>query len=235
MPKAHILALGAHAGDMEIAAGPVIAKHSRLGKKTLFLHATPGEKGHKTLTPEEYGAQKKLEAAEAAKAFGGECLFLPFGDGELMVTDEVKWMIADVIREYQPEILITHWRESIHKDHAATHQLIADAQFYASLPAFKREFPPHWAGRIYYTDNWEDHDDYVPEVFCEIADEDLAMWEEACRKYGLFRGEVAKFPYIDYYKALFQVRGLESSYGNVRQAVSFMQPRGARIKRMQEL
>ncbi len=233
--KIDILAIGAHAGDMEIAAGPVIARHSRMGKKTLFLHMTPGEKGHKTLSPAEYGAQKREEAQEAARVFGGECLFLPYGDGELFVTEEVKWQIADVIREYRPDIIITHWRESIHKDHAATHALLPDAQFYAALPAFARAFPAHWAGKTYYTDNWEDHDQFVPEVFCEVSEEDIAVWEEACRKYALFRGEVAKFPYIDYYKALFKVRGLEGSYGNTPLAVAFALPKGSNRRRVQEL
>jgi LmbE family N-acetylglucosaminyl deacetylase len=233
--KFDILAIGAHAGDMEIACGPVIAKHSRLGKKTLFLHMTPGEKGHPSLSPDEYAAQKKQEAQEAAAVFGAECRFLLYGDGELFVTEAIKWEIADIIREVRPEIVITHWRESIHKDHANTHALLPDARFYAAIPAFQREFPAHWVPKVYFTDNWEDHDQFEPELICEINPEDLTVWEEACRKYALFRGEVAKFPYIEYYKALYQVRGLENSYGNTPFAVAFALPKGSNRRRVQEL
>ena len=72
MPDNHILAVGAHCGDMEISAGMIVAKMARLGKRTVFLHLTPGEKGHKTMDPEEYAAQKRVEAQKAAEAFGGE-------------------------------------------------------------------------------------------------------------------------------------------------------------------
>lgn len=219
-----ILAIGAHAGDMEISCGPVIAHEARLGKKTLLLHMTPGEKGHKTLSPEEYAALKKDEAQKAADILGAECLFLPYGDAELYVTEEVKWEIADIIRKYKPKVILSHWKKSIHKDHAAACALIPDARFYASLPAFHRVDPPHWVPTLYYTDNWEDHEEFHPEVFCEISKEDLEIWEEACRKYSLFRGEVSPFPYLNYYKALFTVRGLESSYGRNPLAVAFAVP-----------
>lgn len=42
----HILAIGGHAGDMDLTAGAVIAKYTQAGHKATFLHLTPGEKGH---------------------------------------------------------------------------------------------------------------------------------------------------------------------------------------------
>jgi N-acetylglucosamine malate deacetylase 1 len=40
--KNTVLAVGAHAGDMEIAAGAVLARHKRLGDRIVLLHLTLG-------------------------------------------------------------------------------------------------------------------------------------------------------------------------------------------------
>jgi len=226
-----ILAIGAHMGD-EIAWGHVLAAHRRQGMSIGMLHLTPGEKGHASLSPEDYAAQKRLESLACADALGAKMWAADFRDGELPVDDEVKWAIADVIRQARPKLVITHWRGSIHKDHAACHENLPDARFYAGLPAFQRELPHHWVNQVLYGENWEDLRDYIPEVYVEILEEDLDTYERAMREYALFRGEVAKFPYLDYYKALARTRGCEVGYGY---AATFAVPPEARRKRVSSL
>lgn len=207
-----ILAVGAHMGD-EVAWGMALAAQKRQGFSIGMLHLTPGEKGHKTLSAEEYAKQKRIEARECAQVLGAEMWALDYGDGELPVDDEAKWAVADVIRLAKPKLLITHWKGSIHKDHAAAHELIPDARFYAGIPAFQRTEPAHWLGRVLYAENWEDNRNFVPETFLEVLPEDIEVWERAMRCYGLFRGEVSPFPYIEYYKALARARGCEVMKG----------------------
>jgi LmbE family N-acetylglucosaminyl deacetylase len=206
----YVLAVGAHCGDMEISAGMVIAKLARLGKRTVFLHLTPGEKGHKTLDAETYAAQKRIEAVKSAEAFGGEALFLPYKDGELPADETVKFQIADIIRQVKPKVLLAHWTGSMHKDHIAAGEVIPDAVFYAAIRGFERKLPPHGGVTTYYAENWEDRLDFQPEVFVEVEQQDVDRWEEACRKYTLFDGGVSDFDYLTYYKSLARVRGLES-------------------------
>ena len=43
--RLRILALGAHAGDMEVAAGGAIAKHTERGDEVTIIHLTLGERG----------------------------------------------------------------------------------------------------------------------------------------------------------------------------------------------
>lgn len=203
-----ILAIGAHMGD-EVAWGAILAAHARQGAKTGILHLTPGEKGHPTLGPESYARQKRIEAAACAKELGARMWALEYRDGELPVSDEVKWAVADVLREAKPSVVITHWRGSMHKDHAATHECLPDARFYAGLPAFERSLPHHWVGRAFFGENWEDLRGYEPEVYVEIAEADIETWERAMRSYELFRGGVSKFPYLEYYRALWKTRGCE--------------------------
>lgn len=209
MNTAHILAVGAHCGDMEISAGMIVAKMARLGKRTAFLHLTHGEKGHPTLEPEPYAEQKRREAVASAEAFGGEALFLPYKDGELPDSEEVRFQIADVIRAVKPKVILAHWTGSMHKDHTAAGKVIADAVFYAAIKGFIRELPAHGGITMYYTENWEDPLEFRPDVAVEVELPDIERWESACREYGLFRGDWPTFAYIDYYKSLARVRGLE--------------------------
>lgn len=211
MKTVDILAIGAHMGD-EVAWGMILAAHKRQGMSIGMLHLTPGEKGHKTLPAAEYAAQKRLEAADCARVLDAETWTLPYGDGELPVNDEVQWGIADVLREARPSRIITHWSGSIHKDHAAAHHNLPNARFYAGLPAFPRTNPAFWVPLVYYGENWEDLTGYEPEVYIKILPEDIDAWEHAMKCYALFRGEVASFPYLDYYKALARSRGCEAGF-----------------------
>lgn len=227
-----ILAIGAHMGDVEIACGMALAAHVRQGKKVAILHLTPGEKGHPKLSPEEYARQKHAEAKEAAAVFGAQMYTLDYRDGELPVNDEVQFAICDVIRACRPQCIITHWQGSIHKDHTACALNIPNAQFYAAIKGFVRKDPPHWVGRIYYAENWEDQDGFEPEIFLEVTEADIALWQEAAEKYELFRGGVSRFPYVEYYRALARVRGAEIG---CQYAVAFAVPPSAHRRRVQSL
>src|SRR5688500_3440029 len=107
-----ILAIGAHMGD-EVAWGMALAAHKRQGLSIGLLHLTPGEKGHKTMSPGAYGDQKRQEAAACGSAMGARMWALDYADGELPVSEEVKWGLADIVRDAKPKLVITHWRGSM--------------------------------------------------------------------------------------------------------------------------
>ena len=75
--KSCLVAVGAHAADMEFSAGAVLLKHARSGWDVHILHLTLGEKGHREMGPEEYGAQKQREAEEAGDLLEVTPHFLP--------------------------------------------------------------------------------------------------------------------------------------------------------------
>ncbi len=228
----HILAIGGHAGDMDLTAGAVIAKYVQAGHKATFLHLTPGEKGHPKLSPDDYAKQKIEEAHRFAEFVGADVRFLAYKDAELPVDEEVKYQVADVIREVKPTLLITHWKGSMHKDHSNTHYIVEDARFYAALKTIERALPNHYPGPVYYADNWEDPYDFQPEVFVDIPDEAYETWVKAMNVYAYARGETSGFPFIEYYKALTIVRGAPVGF---KRAQAFMVPPGALNKRVQFL
>jgi LmbE family N-acetylglucosaminyl deacetylase len=228
--KKHILAIGGHAGDMDLTAGAVIAKYTQEGHKATFLHLTPGEKGHPRLSPEDYAKQKVEEAHKFAEIVGADVRFLAYKDAELPLNEEVKYQVCDVIREVKPDIIITHWKGSMHKDHEYTHHIVLDAQFYAALKTITRDLPAHFARKMYFADNWEDPYDFNPEVFIDIPEDAYETWVRAMNVYAYARGETSGFPFIEYYKALTIVRGAPVGF---KRAQAFAVPRGSLTKRLQ--
>ena len=217
--KRTILAVGAHAGDMEISCGAVLAKHANMGDHVVILHLTLGEGGNPQISSKEYGDQKKKEAEEVDRLLGAEPLFGPYKDGELPNDETVRHYVANVIRKVKPTHIITHWKNSIHKDHSNAHAITVDAVLLASLPSVETITPyssneyPDWRGikRIVYTENWEDMDEFQPYVYVDVADE-FDIWQKAVVKYEFIGGKISSFPYLNYYKSLAVIRGAESGF-----------------------
>lgn len=208
-----ILAIGAHAGDMELTAGALLIKHQKLGDRVVILHMTLGEGGNRRISPAAYGAQKRREALAADSVIGAEAIFAPYRDGEIPDDDEARRYVANVIRQVRPAYIITHWTSSIHKDHSTTSALVRDAVLLASLAGVVTGTPPHTDVRgVYYADNWEDAEGFQPYVFVGVADE-MGRWREAVTKYEFVAGTISSFRYLDYYDALATVRGAVSGKG----------------------
>lgn len=204
---ATILAIGAHAGDAELTSGAVILKETQRGGRATILHMTLGEAGNPKLSAADYGAQKRKEAASAAAALGADAILAPYRDGELPDDEDARRYVANVIRKVKPTVVITHWKNSIHKDHAATSAIVRDAVLLAALPSVNLP-EPAWRGvrAIWFADNWEDAEGFEPYVFADVTGA-IPAWRDAVSKYEFVRGGVSSFAYLDYYTALATVRG----------------------------
>lgn len=206
-PPRTILAIGAHAGDMELTTGAVLLAAHLRGDRVVILHLTLGEGGNPKLSPAAYGEQKRREALAVAGELGAEVIFGPYRDGELPNDEAARRYVADVIRQVKPTHVFTHWKESFHKDHSNTSAVVQDAVLLASLPGVVLQHPAHRGVRaVWYTDNWEDATGFAPFVFVKVS-ETLAAWRAAVSKYEFARGAIAGFPYVEYYTALATVRG----------------------------
>ncbi len=222
----HLCVIGAHIGDAEITAGGVVCKYTSAGHKSTIVHLTPGEKGHPELPPEEYRRQKISEAEESARIMAAEVIVMDYGDGELPCSEEAKMKVCDVIREIKPDIVLTHWKGSFHKDHINCYHNVMEGVFYAAVPGIQRSRPAHPVRLLYYAENWEDPFDFQPDVWLDISPV-FEQWREAVHVHALFRGAVASFDYWRYYEGLVNMRGAEVG---VKQAQAFMTPPISRKK-----
>ncbi|MBW7934365.1 MAG: PIG-L family deacetylase [Gemmatimonadaceae bacterium] len=217
-PERTILAIGAHAGDMELTTGAVLLQAHERGDRVVLLHLTLGEGGNPKLTPAAYGEQKRREALSVAQRLGAEVIFGPYKDGEIPNDESARRYVADVMRTVRPTMVITHWKESLHKDHSITSAIVQEAVLLAALPGVQLAHPAHRGIRtVWYADNWEDATNFTPFVYIKVSDQ-LAAWRAAVSEYEFARGAIAGFPYVDYYTALATVRGAVVYKG---QAVAF--------------
>jgi len=198
--------VAAHIGDCEVMAGGIAVKAAEEGWEVHLIHMTGGEKGHPNLPPEEYLKQKKKEAEEFADRFGLKVHFMPYGDGELEETVEVRTKLAELFRAISPSTVLTHWRGSFHKDHIATYNIVLDAAFYAGNRWSAIKGKP-CSSKVFFAENWEDKEEFQPEIYVDISSV-LDEWVEALSKIAFARGETG-FNYIDYYTSLARMRGLE--------------------------
>ena len=202
-----ILAIGAHAADMELTAGPILAHQKLLGDRIVILHMTLGEAGNPKLAPAKYAEQKRREAEAAAKALGAEVIIGPYFDALLPNDDAARRYVADVIRQIKPTYVITHWKNSIHKDHSATSAIVQDAILWTELDAVKTDHPAYRGVRgLYYADNWEDAEGFRPYIYVDVSDA-FEHWKQAIREYEMVRGGISPFAYFDYYTSHLQSLG----------------------------
>ncbi|HUQ19956.1 MAG TPA: PIG-L family deacetylase [Gemmatimonadaceae bacterium] len=213
-----ILAIGAHAGDMELTTGALLIKQHKAGDRIVILHMTLGEGGNPKMSPAAYGAQKRREALAVDSVIGAETIFAPYKDGELPDDEAVRLYVANVIRQVKPTYVMTHWQKSIHKDHSRTSAIVQDAVLLASLEGVSTGTPPHRGLRgIWYADNWEDGEDFQPYIYVDVSNE-MDQWRNAVTKYEFVGGSISSFKYLDYYSALAIVRG---AVAGKRRAIAF--------------
>lgn len=127
--KLDILAIGAHPDDVELSCSGVIAKEVSRGKKVGILDLTQGELGTRG------SAEIRLkEAKNAAEILGVEIREnLGFRDA-FFVNDEAHQLkIIEIIRKYQPEIVLCNAIEDRHIDHAKAAKLVHDACYLSGL------------------------------------------------------------------------------------------------------
>lgn len=224
------MAIAAHPGDAFFAMGAPVAVATHLGGQGFFVSLSLGEKGSATIPPAQYGAMQQEASTKAAALLGATALFLHYGDGAVPDNDEAAFAVCDFIRQCKPDVVVTHWKGSGHKDHRACYHIAQNAIFYAAISGFARQYPAHSVKKLYFADNWEDADDFKPDTYLDITpvyDE----WLKACGVFPMWRGETG-FRYNDYYSSRAIGCGCLSGY---KQAVSLMSPAEQRIQHVHSL
>ena len=129
MIKLDILVLPVHPDDAELGCAGTILKHIAAGKKVGIADLTRGELG--TRGSAEIRDQ---EAADASRILGltvRENLGIP--DGFFQNTQEYQLKVIEVIRKYQPGIVITNAYHDRHPDHGRASELVEASAFLSGL------------------------------------------------------------------------------------------------------
>jgi LmbE family N-acetylglucosaminyl deacetylase len=106
-----VLVVAAHPDDADIGCGGTMAKWARQGKEVVYLICTRGDKGSSDpdMTSERLADIRTREQTAAAEVIGvKEVRFLDGRDGELLPTLELRKTVAEMVRQYRPDVIFTH-------------------------------------------------------------------------------------------------------------------------------
>lgn len=176
LPKI-VLAVGAHADDIDFGASATVAKWAKAGAEIHYLVITDGSKGSTdpNMTTETLVKLRQDEQRAAAEFLGAKNVhFFGYEDGMLEVTMELKKKIVALIRELRPDTVISMDPTSVysaergtinHPDHRAASQATMDAVFplardHMSFPdLFAQGLEPHKVEHLLLI-NFEQHNYY---------------------------------------------------------------------------
>ena len=121
-----MLVIGAHSADFVWRAGGAIAVTTSTGGTARVVALSYGERGESGelwkepgQTIERVKAIRHGEAERAAAALGAEFVALDLGDYPLEIDKAALMRIADVIRDFKPDVLLTHTdKDPFNPDHA---------------------------------------------------------------------------------------------------------------------
>jgi LmbE family N-acetylglucosaminyl deacetylase len=207
--KPVVLAAVAHPDDIEFNLAGTLLLLKEDGCEVHMWNLSNGSLGSMIHNPEEIAAIRAGEAAAAA-ALGGATWHPPvFSDLEVFYDKPSLARVASVIREIQPEIILTHSPDDYMEDHQNVCRLIVTAAFARSMPHFATT--PHQAPyqkpvRIYHAPPHGLHDGlrnrFQPDLLVDIAsvlstkEEMLAAhrsqkdWLEASQGLGAYISEM---------------------------------------------
>lgn len=136
-----LLILGAHPDDAEFHAGALSIRYRELGYPVKWISATDGRSGHHLESSDQLVKRRKAEAANSAAIIGAECEIWSFPDGSLQPNLELRHAIIREIREYQPDLVLTHRPWDYHPDHRALGQAVQDACYLVTVPRILPDTP----------------------------------------------------------------------------------------------
>jgi LmbE family N-acetylglucosaminyl deacetylase len=140
VPKV-VLAVGAHADDMDVLASGTLLRWASEGAEVYYLQLTDSSRGSedRSITPEQVAATRQQEQRAAAELVGAkDVFFLNYTDGCLEVTQDLKRDIVRLIRQVKPDTVVgldptfiysTERGAINHPDHRAAGQATLDAVY----------------------------------------------------------------------------------------------------------
>jgi LmbE family N-acetylglucosaminyl deacetylase len=127
-----VLSIFAHPDDESLVAGGILKACSEKGLDTIIISLTCGEQGSiaqsDLATRETLGLVREAELRAAGKCLGAkmvECFNYPDGELSWTNTTDIKKLLAERIKYWRPDIIITFGAEGLywHPDHIAVHEL----------------------------------------------------------------------------------------------------------------
>ncbi len=136
-----MLVIGAHPDDCEYKAGGLATLYRQSGHDVCFVSVTDGQSGHQTRYGPQLAAERREEAAASGRVVGLGYRVLSYPDGALQPTLQARDEIIRLIRQFDPDLVLTHRPNDYHPDHRTTSLLVCDASYLLTVPAIAPDTP----------------------------------------------------------------------------------------------
>ncbi|GAA0347795.1 bacillithiol biosynthesis deacetylase BshB1 [Bacillus carboniphilus] len=143
-----ILAIGAHADDVEIGMAGTLAKFTSTGYKAAICDLTLAN-----LSSNGTVENRKIEADAAANILDiSERINLGIHDRGIRLEEEQIGKVVSVIRRFRPKLLFIPYEVDRHPDHGWCTKLVEEAAFSSGIRRYQdpNGLPPHKVHAIYY-------------------------------------------------------------------------------------
>lgn len=164
-----VLAIGAHGDDLEMFCGGTLARCTARGDQVWMCVVTDG-RGRPQGDPAEVVRIRQAEAAQSAAVIGAQPVWMGLPDGGLWFDEPTRHQFIEVIRECQPDLIITHPPDDYHPDHKTTSRLVMDAAQIARTANYRSRFAPHRAVVPVAFMEAERGIGFVPEEYVDISE-----------------------------------------------------------------
>src|SRR5690606_9380973 len=168
-----------HPDDCDFFAGGCAALWRRRGDRVRFVSMTNGDAGHHTMARRALAERRRAEAARAAEVIGIEYVVLHHHDGELLPTLEIRSEVIRMVREFRPDLVLTHRPHDYHPDHRYTSTLVLDSAYLVTVPLLCPGVPHLETNPVYgyLWDRFERPVPFRPDVVVDIDPVMDLKWE----------------------------------------------------------
>jgi LmbE family N-acetylglucosaminyl deacetylase len=149
-----LMAILAHPDDAEIWAGGTICKHTQRGDEARIIYMATAE-----------NSGRGEEARRGAAIMGAQVSFVGLADGEVRDTSEACERVKAVLQEYAADILITHWGDDVHPDHATTAVIVQ--RVLPFVIAHTGKAPRLWACDTYFS--MGTRGPFTPDIYVDVT------------------------------------------------------------------
>ena len=174
-----VIAFGAPPDDAELKFAGTAARFAAQGHKVKLVALTNGDVGHFSQAGGPLAQRRKAEVEACHANIGVATDVLDIHDGELMPDLETRKKVANLIRDWQADIVLSHRPWDYHPDHRAVGKLAEDAAVVVAAPYFAPYTPPTTGNPIFlfYSDNFKKPYPFDPILAVGIDEVAQKKWD----------------------------------------------------------
>lgn len=215
------LIVAAHPDDEILGAGGMIYNLIKKGNNVSICFMCANTEARKGLSNKRSVQEQAIESLSILGLEKENILYGSFPNIKLNTVPhlDVVQLIERAILKFEPDIVITHYRNDLNSDHKIASECCDEAIRYFQRNKNIKEIKKYMYMEVLSSTDWITNDSFSPNYFYEINQEGLEYKIMALEKY---EGAIRQYPHsrsIENIKALATIRGAQS---NLNYAESFI-------------